>query len=150
MQTTASKQTNPLSLEEHILLLALRFRTTIMISRVIRSLPQHQARNASLGLTARCASSAAAAQPWAERMPDAQFEFMRDVIAAPSPVGLESAMTRGVLEPEFEKFMPSAWKVHRFKGTAGMVVDTHPDNKDLPTVMVVGHCDKIRMQVRLG
>jgi hypothetical protein len=101
--------------------------------------------------TVRGFATTAAARPWEERMPDAQFDFMRDVIAAPSPVGLESAMTRGVLEPEFEKFMPAGWKVHRFKGTAGMVVDTHPGNKDdLPTVMVVGHCDKIRMQVSDG
>jgi len=32
-------------------------------------------------------------------MPDAQFDVMRDILRAPSPVGMESAMTIGVLKP---------------------------------------------------
>ena len=37
------------------------------------------------------------ATPWTQPMPDAQFTLMRDILAAPSPVGLEGAMTYGVL-----------------------------------------------------
>ena len=84
-------------------------------------------------------------------MPDAQFDFMRDVLAAPSPVGLESAMTEGVLLPGLQDVLESnpAWGVHRFVGNAGVVVDTAPDDEEgLPRVMFVGHADKIRMQVR--
>ncbi len=73
---------------------------------------------------------------------------MRDVLAAPSPIGLEAAMSYGILKPEFEKFMPKEWKVHQFKGNAGIVVDTHPGRDDMPSVMVIGHADKIRLQVR--
>ena len=39
-----------------------------------------------------------------QRMPDEEFEFMKRVIGAPSPIGLEAAMTQGVLAPEFERF----------------------------------------------
>lgn len=81
-------------------------------------------------------------------MPKAQFEFMRDVLAAPSPIGIEAAMSYGVLKPYFEKFMPKSWAIHQFKGNAGIVVDTHPDQDDMTSVMIIGHADKIRMQVR--
>ncbi|MGB0993466.1 MAG: peptidase M42, partial [Akkermansiaceae bacterium] len=47
-------------------------------------------------------------------MPKAQFEFMREVLAAPSPIGLEAAMSYGVLKPYFEKFIPKSWAVHQF------------------------------------
>jgi len=59
-------------------------------------------------------------------MPDDQFAFMREVLAAPSPIGLEAAMSYGVLKPYFEKLMPKSWEVQQFKGNAGIVVDTHP------------------------
>ncbi len=81
-------------------------------------------------------------------MPKQQFEWMRDVLAAPSPIGLEAAMSYGVLKPEFESFMPKSWAVHQFKGNAGLVVDTHPGEDERVSVMVIGHADKIRMQVR--
>lgn len=87
-------------------------------------------------------------KPWAHPMPDEQFELMHDILAAPSPIGLEAAMTYGVLEPYFESFMPKSWKIHRFTGNAGIVLDTHPTRTDMFTVMVIGHADKIRMQVR--
>jgi len=87
-------------------------------------------------------------KPWAENMPDSQFDIMQRIIAAPSPVGLESAMTEGVLEPYFQTFMPDSWAVHRYVGNAGMVWDSHPGDPDRFTVMLVGHADKIRMQVR--
>ena len=45
-------------------------------------------------------------------MPKAQFDFMREVLAAPSPVGLEAAMSYGVLKPAFEKWMPKSWEIH--------------------------------------
>ena len=81
-------------------------------------------------------------------MPDEQFELMRRILAAPSPVGLEGAMTYGVLKPEFEQFMPDDWKIHQFRGNAGVILDTAPDADDALSVMVIGHADKIRMQVR--
>ena len=37
--------------------------------------------------------------PWQQSMPEDQFTRMRDILAAPSPVGLEAAMTEGVLAP---------------------------------------------------
>ncbi len=87
-------------------------------------------------------------QPWTQPMPEEQFQRMREVLAAPSPVGLEGAMTYGVLKPYFESFAPADWRVHQFQGHAGIVLDTHPGRDDLFKVMVVGHADKIRMQVR--
>jgi len=87
-------------------------------------------------------------KPWNQPMPEEQFEFMRRVIAAPSPVGLESAMTHGVLKPFFEEISPKGWRVHTYKGNAGIVLDTHPGEDDLLSVMIIGHADKIRLQVR--
>ncbi|QTP60361.1 M20/M25/M40 family metallo-hydrolase [Billgrantia antri] len=86
--------------------------------------------------------------PWAEPMPETQFTLMRRILDAPSPVGLEGAMTYGVLKPHFESFAPSGWRMHQYKGHAGVVWDTHPDRDDLFKVMIIGHADKIRMQVR--
>ncbi|ABI57257.1 M20/M25/M40 family metallo-hydrolase [Alkalilimnicola ehrlichii MLHE-1] len=86
--------------------------------------------------------------PWTNPMPEPQFELMRRILAAPSPVGLEGAMTYGVLKPHFEGFAPADWHLHQFKGHAGVVLDTHPGRDDLFKVMVIGHADKIRMQVR--
>ncbi|MCK6511159.1 M28 family peptidase [Myxococcota bacterium] len=87
-------------------------------------------------------------KPWKQPMPEEQFAIMRDILAAPSPVGLEAAMTFGVLIPYFEKWMRAGWKIHTFRGNAGIVLDTAPDRDDLLTVLFVGHADKIRMQVR--
>lgn len=80
---------------------------------------------------------------------DEKFEWMRKLLAAPSPVGFEAAMTEGVLRPYFEEFMPKGWEFRTFKGNAGALVDTDPnDDGSKLKVMVVGHADKIRMQVR--
>ncbi len=87
-------------------------------------------------------------KPWAQPMPEEQFDFMRAILAAPSPVGLEGAMTYGVLAPFFEEIGLEGWGIHRFRGNAGVVFDTHPGRDDLLTVMIVGHADKIRLQVR--
>ncbi len=87
-------------------------------------------------------------QPWTAPMPDDQFELMRQILAAPSPIGLEGGMTYGVLKPYLERFAPEGWAVHQFQGHAGIVLDTHPGRDDLFKVMVVGHADKIRLQVR--
>ena len=87
-------------------------------------------------------------KPWASPMPEAQFKFMREILSAPSPVGLESAMTHGVLKPEIDKFAPKRWQMHSFVGNAGVVWDTHPGKDDMFSVMIIGHADKIRMQVR--
>ncbi|GHE22796.1 M20/M25/M40 family metallo-hydrolase [Halomonas urumqiensis] len=86
--------------------------------------------------------------PWTTAMPEAQFELMRRILAAPSPVGLEGAMTYGVLAPYFESFAPEGWQLHQYKGHAGVVLDTHPGCDDMFKVMLIGHADKIRMQVR--
>jgi len=86
--------------------------------------------------------------PWTQPMPETQFARMRDILAAPSPIGLEGAMTYGVLKPYFESFMRPGWHVHQFQGHAGVVLDSHPGETDRFTVMVIGHADKIRMQVR--
>jgi endoglucanase len=86
--------------------------------------------------------------PWKQTMPNAQFSLMRDILAAPSPVGLEAAMTYGVLKPQFERFAPESWHLHQFKGNAGVVLDTHPGRDDMFKLMLIGHADKIRMQVR--
>lgn len=87
-------------------------------------------------------------KPWEQPMPDEQFAYMRDMLAAPSPIGLEAAMTYGTIKPRFERFMPREWAIHQYKGNAGIVVDTHPGRNDLFTVMLIGHADKIRLQVR--
>ena len=87
-------------------------------------------------------------QPWQQPMSDERFELMRRILAAPSPIGLEAAITRGVLEPHLRSFMPKSWAIHTFKGNAGIVLDTAPDKTDAFSVMVIGHADKIRMQVR--
>ncbi len=87
-------------------------------------------------------------QPWNRPMPDEQFGFMRDILSAPSPVGIEGAMTYGVLKPWLESHAPSGWHVHQFQGHAGIVMDTHPGRDDLFKIMLIGHADKIRMQVR--
>jgi endoglucanase len=86
--------------------------------------------------------------PWTRSMPARQFNFMRDILAAPSPIGLEAAMTYGVILPFFEKIRKKGWKIVQFRGNAGLVLDTHPGDTDRLTVMVIGHADKIRMQVR--
>ncbi|MDF1753676.1 MAG: peptidase M42 [Verrucomicrobiales bacterium] len=85
---------------------------------------------------------------WNQSMPKAQFEFMREILAAPSPIGLEGAMSYGVLKPAFEKLKAKDWEIHQFKGNASLILDTDPGNEDKISVMVIGHADKIRMQVR--
>ena len=86
--------------------------------------------------------------PWQEPMSDERFELMRRILDAPSPIGLEASMTRGVLEPYMKTFMKDDWAIHSFKGNAGIVLDTKPNDPDAFSVMVIGHADKIRMQVR--
>ena len=81
-------------------------------------------------------------------MPDDQFGVMRDIISAPSPIGFESAMTLGVLKPYFDGFMPDSWAMHQYIGNAGIVWDSHPGEDERFSIMLVGHADKIRLQVR--
>ena len=73
---------------------------------------------------------------------------MREILAAPSPIGLEGAMSYGVIKPTFDKIKPKSWAVQQFKGNAGIVLDTHPGDDEKPSVMFIGHADKIRLQVR--
>ncbi|HMO49773.1 MAG TPA: M20/M25/M40 family metallo-hydrolase [Kiritimatiellia bacterium] len=86
--------------------------------------------------------------PWMHPMSDRQFNWMREILAAPSPIGIEAAMSYGVIKPAIERFMPKSWAIHQFKGNAGLVVDTHPGDDKRTSVMLIGHADKIRMQVR--
>lgn len=81
-------------------------------------------------------------------MDEDTFQFMRDILAAPSPVGLEAAMTHGILAERYEEIAPDHWKMHRFTGNASTVWDSTGGKKAPLTVMIVGHADKIRMQVR--
>ncbi len=81
-------------------------------------------------------------------MSESQFEWMKKILAAPSPIGLEAAMSYGVIKPFFEEIMPKTWAIHQFKGNAGLVLDTHPGEDDRTSVMIIGHADKIRLQVR--
>jgi putative aminopeptidase FrvX len=89
-------------------------------------------------------------KPWTQSMPDPQFDRMRSILAAPSPVGLEAAMTHGVLRPMIDAFKPASWGWHAFRGSAALVLDTHPGapRDQHLTVMLIGHADKIRLQVR--
>ena len=85
---------------------------------------------------------------WEKSMPEKQFEWMKKILAAPSPIGLEAAMSYGVIKPFFEEIKPKSWAIHQFKGNAGLVLDTHPGEDDRTSVMIIGHADKIRLQVR--
>ena len=94
-------------------------------------------------------------EPWNTEMDDDQFAFMRDILAAPSPVGFEAAMTRGVLEPAFDRVVAdggegcAGWGTRFWAGNASVALDTAPDDDSGKLkVMVCGHSDKIRMQVR--
>ena len=89
-----------------------------------------------------------AESPWIHPMSDEQFAFLRELLAAPSPIGMEGAMTHGVLEPRLREILPSSWGVHRFRGNAGLILDSAPGDDDKFKVMVIGHADQIRMQVR--
>ena len=51
---------------------------------------------------AKKSTSRKAKKPWDSPMPERQFQFMREILAAPSPIGLEAAMSYGVLKPYFE------------------------------------------------
>ncbi len=94
------------------------------------------------------ANSKKSKSPWQQSMPEDQFSLMRDILGAPSPIGFEGAMTRGVLEPYFEKIKLPEWGSHHFRGNAGVVFDTAPGADDKLSVMFIGHADKIRLQVR--
>lgn len=85
---------------------------------------------------------------WEKSMPTKQFEWMKEILAAPSPIGLEAAMSYGVIKPFFESIMPDSWAIHQYKGNAGIVLDSHPGEDERTSVMIIGHADKIRLQVR--
>ncbi|MHC4955441.1 MAG: M20/M25/M40 family metallo-hydrolase [Planctomycetota bacterium] len=85
---------------------------------------------------------------WARSMDEDQFAFLRELLAAPSPIGMEGAMTHGILEPRLRSLLPDSWGLHRFRGNAGLIADSHPGDDSRFKVMVIGHADQIRMQVR--
>jgi putative aminopeptidase FrvX len=90
----------------------------------------------------------AAAAPWTLPMSDSRFALLKSIIEAPSPVGLEGAMTFGVIEPAMRKVAAGDWTFRRFLGSASLVVSTPARQPNGLSIMVVGHADKIRMQVR--
>lgn len=116
--------------------------------RVTRTISRSALLSRRAPLLRTLCADAGAPRPWELPMPDEDFAVMRDILAAPSPVGMEAAMTRGVLAPYMRRFMPASWGVHEFKGNAGIVFDTHPGRDDLFTICFMGHADKIRCQVR--
>ena len=81
-------------------------------------------------------------------MPDDQFELMRRILAAPSPIGLESAMTFGVIQPHFESFMPGTWSRPPLPRQRRHRARLPPRRHERFSIMLVGHADKIRLQVR--
>ena len=120
-----------------------------------RRCPLASANFSSRSNTEEDVSSADAAREYTNQsMPDSQFNFMRDILAAQSPVGLEASMTRGVIEDHFvslkKKHTLEDWKLRTFQGNAGVVWESSPreGSDDKLNVMVIGHADKIRMQVR--
>jgi len=91
------------------------------------------------------ASASATAKPWTLRMADDRVDLLSRIVAAPTPTNLEGAMTFGVIEPAIKAVAPSDWSFHRLVGSASLVVKTPA--RPL-SIMVVGHADKIRLQVR--
>lgn len=87
-------------------------------------------------------------KPWNLPMSEKDFALMRRILGAPSPVGFEAAMTQSVIAPYMRSWMPEGWALREFVGNAGIVLDTHPGRDDMFSAMVIGHADKIRMQVR--
>ncbi|MFN0058165.1 MAG: M20/M25/M40 family metallo-hydrolase [Planctomycetota bacterium] len=87
-------------------------------------------------------------QPWQISLAEPQFQFLQRLLGAPSPIGFEAAMTEGVLRPYFEEHKLAGWSLQQFRGNAGLVIDTAPTAATALSVMVIGHADKIRMQVR--
>jgi putative aminopeptidase FrvX len=96
------------------------------------------------------------------KMSPSRFQLLKQIIEAPSPVNLEGAMTMGVIEPFIKQLLLTHnnnnnhnhnWKIHKFIGNAGIVIDTLSDHQQQQkppnlTIMIMGHADKIRMQVR--
>ena len=85
----------------------------------------------------KTAPKASAKQAWSKPFTDTQFDFMKQILAAPSPVGLEAAMSYGVLRPFFEQIAPADWALHQFKGNASVVLDTAPDDEDKLSVCLL-------------
>jgi hypothetical protein len=110
-------QQNPLTSHPPLQLIML-LRTSMRLLARASSTPVR-----AFAATTSSATPPTPAKPWAEPMPDAQFTFMRDILAAPSPIGLESAMTHGLLEPallDFDAQQGSKrFAAHRFRGNAG-------------------------------
>lgn len=112
-------------------------------------------------LFSRSVTRATADRPWERPLEEEEFALMRRILAAPSPVGLEAAMTQGVLAPALKEFAPESWRMHSFVGQAGIAMEAPPaspaaaaadregeDGAGPLTLMYMGHADKIRCQVR--
>ncbi len=82
------------------------------------------------------------------KMTNAEFKRLTTLLECQSPVGFEAAMTHGFLAKEFATFAPKEWAVKTFKGNAGIIFDTRPADHKALSIMLVGHADKIRLQVR--
>jgi hypothetical protein len=77
-----------------------------------------------------------------------EWKFLQKICSAPSPIGLEAAMTYHVIEPYFKKFKPTNWLIHKFKGSASIVLEKPAISDKYISCMIIGHADKVRMQVR--
>lgn len=81
-------------------------------------------------------------------MSEADFEVLSNILYSPSPVNFEAAMTN-YISKETQKFGKDNWKYHKFNANAGLVIDTDPSaGSNKLSVMVMGHADKIRLQVK--
>ena len=89
---------------------------------------------------------------WRRPFARADFSLLSKIIHAPSPIGMEAAMTEGVLAPFFSTLKGAEeWSVHRSRGSSSIVFEkpsVAATEKRAITVMLLGHSDKIRMQVR--
>ncbi len=83
-----------------------------------------------------------------KKMNSEEFKRLTTLLECQSPVGFEAAMTHGFLAQEFASFAPAEWAKYTFKGNAGIIFDTKPHDKEALSIMLVGHADKIRLQVR--
>jgi putative aminopeptidase FrvX len=85
------------------------------------------------------------------------WNLLKKICSAPSPIGFEASMTFGIIEPIF-KSLNRNWIIHKFKGSAGIVLEkpgksrsrdvSRAEGSSGLSAMVIGHADKIRVQVR--
>ncbi|MCF6277074.1 MAG: peptidase M42 [Candidatus Magasanikbacteria bacterium] len=86
-----------------------------------------------------------------KKMSEEDFFLLQKIAEAPSPSNLEGALTYGVIHPIFKKLITEnkkSWTIHSFIGNAGIVLKTERKKSNPLKIMLVGHSDKIRLQVK--